>query len=767
MVGIGVAVVAISTAAVALDTVPTFFGSESLAEQTADVLSACGADCAGLTLIGYEASTAQRALVSQFSQQSVAPMPRPLGPGICSNAGRTTAEGLVIDLDAVHVVGNEARVCNGSPGAPQGLKYAATSTSSGSPGDVRNDWRNALRLVYAGMPTGQDDIIFRDCNSPERRALVSNWHELFSGDCSGKDCGTDTHPSYDGGTPATRYDRFNTVVEPGLRHAFRPPEASDVTQVFLHLLRLPLINYAQPAPATRGPAFLTPYFNALGNSPFCNVRRPTDTYPPVTVPSWTNPDGSFKSVAEATAAINSGAARPLPEVSTIATGTKSPSDVPYPGWDHDNNPATPVAWAILRFDLYYPDTQDQDPIRRKCAGTNSGSSPELGGEQVCSADAHLGLVLPINPPDLPAEVAYPTVPCTGFAFRTTPLVQASQIAQYCADGSPAIGAPAECITPIVQATGNTNCVNRGGAWGDNTAPGVPKYTPLGGPSGTRIDGRVYNLITRDANGVALSRRQPDRYNAQIPAPWLSGFYRIHSRKTLLPMPEATSFGCRHRKLSAQLGCLVQASPCSIAFAGREALDANPDFSANGSADGTRALCVNGVCSSPADPSTTLNLVSGGFPVNPLAYKLYVNTLFGFHAPIDQGGLPDGEQQFVATFVAGVTSLANGGTGTSLAEDFGLISLPNGPFCEDFNENAVCPAEQGCTTSGTRTTCPNPNSSACSDVVVPGIPSGTARCGDGIVQPGEECDDGNQITDTAPAAADPSDDRCSIGCLATD
>ncbi len=742
----------------ALDNIAHMVGSDTLKAITIDVIAACGANCAGLHYDGTGSGNGSTALVN--GTQSVAPMSRALNNGVCGNAGRTTAEGAVVALDGVNVVGNEARVCNGTIAAD------FSATAGLEPGA---DWRNVLRTIYAGMPTGQDDILIRDCNSQTRRDLVANWDNIFKGDCTGKDCNVDSHPHADGATPATRYDRFNNVKEPGLRHAFRRDEESGTTDVFLGLLLLPTVNFAQTMPTISGTANpnAVTAFKTLANSPFCNVRRPTDTYPPVTVPSWTNPDGTAKSVADATAAILSGAAKAIPEVvsnlGAIPTPGGTNPHAPFTGWDHDNNSSTPAVWAVLPVDVYYPEMQDQDPVRRKCAGTNAASSPTLGAEQVCSADAHLGVVLAVNPPPAAVADAYPVAACTGFAQKPKAIVRGNQTPVLCPDGSTALGAPAECLMPIVQATGSCQCMNRGGAWGDNPAANqVPIYTPLGGPPGSIIDGRAYNLQLRDADCSSHTINRPNPQNptgALIPAQMVGSFYRIHSSKTLLPPPTATSFNCQKTDATRQIGCLVQANPCSIGYAGGEATDDNPDATpSNGVADSTVGICVNGVC--PAT-STIRHLVDGGTPVYPFARKLYVNTLKGFHAPVDEGGAPDGEIEFVKAFVAGVQP-----GGSSIPEDFGFVSIVGGPFCEDFNEIGLCPTQSGCTTAGTRTTCTTANTAACNDVAVAGIPTSAARCGDGIQQVGEACDDGNLITDTAPTATDPTDDKCSNNCTVT-
>jgi len=750
----------------ALDNVPNLTGSDTLKAITLDVLIECGANCTGVAYIGTGSSAGQTNLVN--GTQSIAPMSRALNSGLCTNASRTNAEGVVFSLDGVNVVGNEAKVCNSAAG---GIDYPGTA------GVATNDWRNALRTIYAGMPTNQNNILLRDCNSAARRALIASWDNIFKGDCSGSACAADTHPSENGASPATRYDRFNTVVEPGLCHAFRRDEESGTTDVFLGLLNLVTIGFQQSGPSGTTPALTVAQnnaFKALSNSSFCNARRMTDTYPPVTVPSWTQPDGTVLSNTAATAAIVADQAEVIPETVSLGVVPAPASGPAFLGWDHDNSGASAVQWHVLTSDVYYPEFQDQDPVRRKCVGTNATSSPTLGAEQVCSADAHLGVVLPINPPPVAATIAYPTATCNGFEFGPA-VVRPNQQPVRCPDGSQAIGSPALCLVPIVSATGSCECLNRGGAWGDNPGPGTPLYTPGGAPpftiseiegyteARTDIDGRVYNLALRDAACNVRTIPRPDpaaATNPSIQALMVGSYYRIHSSRTLLAAPNALAFNCQKTDATRQLGCLVQASPCSFAFAGGQAVEDNPDLSpGNGLADATVGLHVNGVL-----PNTTniQNLVTGGLPVYPFARKLYVNTLRGFHNPIDEGGLPDRETELVKAFV--VETATGGG---SIPEDFGFVSLPGGgaAFCEDFNENGNCPTQE-CTTVAGRITCTDANTNACAAGAnsVAGIPDSAAFCGNGIPEAGEECDDGNLVTD--PAVGDATNDTCSNLCLIT-
>ncbi len=723
----------------ALDTIPSMVGSDTLKQLTTQVINSCKAsgECLGLGYIGTGSGNGQSALSN--NTQSVAPMSRALNSGICTNAGRSTAEGLVVALDALSIAGNPANVC------AAGLDFTGAA-----PAVTSNDWRNVLRQIYTGMGTASTNILTRDCNNAARVALLNDWDAIFRDSCTGKDCNTDSHPS--AGTaaspPAQRYDVANAIVEPGLRHAFRRDEESGTTDVFLGLLNLGTISFSQNGPTGTVPALTTAQnnsFRSLANSAFCNVRRPTDTYAPVTVPASAN-----------------GGASVIPETVNLGVVPAPASGAAFTGWDHDGNAATPVQWRGLINDRMFPEFQEQDPVRRRCVGTNT-TSAVLPNEQVCSADGKLGVVLPINPPPLAtlADV-YPTVACASGDFEFGPgVARPNGIGLRCPNGDEAVGAPAQCRLPRA-ADGSFNCLNRGGSWA--LVGGSLAFSPGGAPAvidgetpgetvgRPDIDGRAYNLILRDAAGNPRTIGRPDLVSVNNPAiqvPVVGAFYRIHSTRSLLLPPNSGTATCQKTDATQQLGCLVLSSPCSLSFAGAEAVALNP-----GSAD----VLVNGI---EGTTTNVQNLVTGGVPVYPFARKLYINSLKGFHNPNLAAGATlatDGETDLVRHFFSDIPGTVN-------PASIGFVALPFANFCEDFNETAVCGSQQGCTTVAGRTTCTTANANACAAATtVAGIPDNAAYCGNGIVETGEACDDGNLITD--PAVGDATNDTCSVACAIT-
>lgn len=281
---------------------------------------------------------------------------------------------------------------------------------------------------------------------------------------------------------------------------------------------------------------------------------------------------------------------------------------------------------------------------------------------------------------------------------------------------------------------------------------------------TDIDGRIYNHVLRDALGNPRKVRRPTS-SGTVNTPLVGAFYRIHSTRSLLPGASAGTKTCQRDDATEQIGCLVQASPCSMGYAGANAVTQNPG--------GTIALRVNGIL---PDTASIQNLMTGAGPVYPFAHKLYVNSARGFQNPLTPFTGSDAETDLARAFLtesrpADATHVGSQ-FGGSLPATFGLVSLPTGtePFCEDFNENVACTKVEGrCTVDANgRMRCFNMNRNACDPATtVSGIPDNTAFCGNGVTDVGEECDDGNDTTDVRTAAAgDVTDDRCSLGCTVT-
>ncbi|HEY5957862.1 MAG TPA: hypothetical protein VIV60_14970 [Polyangiaceae bacterium] len=601
-----------------------FLGSDTLYEVTRDVIAACPAITnASFIYDGTGSGNGEKAMNLAASTQTVAPMSRFLNgggtvaaPGAGCNtaasytkddgsgtvaASPTSAEGLVLGLDGVAIIGSSAATaaCNGSVNdcdasteANTGLAYNTTVayTDAGVAKTYTfSGWRDVLRLVYGGADLAAgNDITKRACGSALRRAVVDNWGNLFQNNCAG-------------GASCT-----------SLRHAFRRDDASGTSDVLVAVLGLSSID----VPGKK--------------SPFCNATSATDPVP-----------------------------------------------------------------AIGR---YWADYEDQDPIRRTCAGTNNGATPSttIATEQVCGRKSDLGVVLPIPPVDflLPADALNANACVSSFIFGTAPKNLNNQTVR-CPNGDSAVLGN-QCLIPT-DASGKPNCLagksTRPFIFGDNSA--VDGVTPQA------ADGRVYNLHLYKADGTYIvDKKSPARQ-------FQGAFNRIHTTRSMIT-PNNTLNSCTDLDASNQIPCLVQASPCSIGYAGRVAATETPNVV---------ALKVAGLY------PTTQCIQQFQYP---LARKLYLNTTFGFD------GVMGDELQLAKC-------MANSATINTALSTHGFIPLPatatnptGAPFCEDFNETSLCPAGIA----------PAANTNACAiHNAAVGLPTVSTVCGNSVKEDFEECDCG--------------------------
>lgn len=279
------------------------------------------------------------------------------------------------------------------------------------------------------------------------------------------------------------------------------------------------------------------------------------------------------------------------------------------------------------------DYMDRDPIRRPCE-TN---------EQVCSRTGTLGLVTVVEvPANLTQAQNYPTQLCQVGKFRLLRPATTSGITS-CPNGLGLLFG--KCFQPIIELP----------TPGEFTAECIARRTPVQGFAANGMDGRAYNQFLKDPTG--LYRR--DNLNRFI----TGAFYRIHATATIA----AGAATCQTGSATTQIGCLVQANPCSIGFAGREATQ-----QAN-----VVGLQVNGLSPTQGNienlvttPSATDDYV--------LARKLFFNTLAGFES------VTGGELELSKC-------MANNSIVGPIAVNRGFIAMPTGVQCDDFNEQTLCGA----------------------------------------------------------------------------
>ena len=225
-----------------------------------------------------------------------------------------------------------------------------------------------------------------------------------------------------------------------------------------------------------------------------------------------------------------------------------------------------------------------------------------------------------------------------------------------------------------------------------------------------------------------------------------GFNRIHSVDVAI----AGETPCQMVDMTDQIGCLGQADPCSIGYAGDGGKSWNSHTAAPGGPTPPAASGIDAVNVFAVYPqvSTVQNLGKAG--EYPLSRKLYFASLAGFSTVTS-------DELTLAKFEAGSTSafesIITGNGFFELGAQSGAISggAANTTFCEDFNEQVVCNP-----TAATASTLPaNVNGCATNPS---GIPTASTTCGNGTRESYEECDDGTNNGITG--------DHCSQTCRCT-
>ena len=658
-----------SAGAGALDSVGGMRGSDTLKDITTSIVSQCTAlgtytidkdpTKAGVQPITYDGTgsgNGESAMLPATAAQLVAPMSRALGSAVCgSGANHAGAEGLVFALDGLSIafgpgVANSAGIDFANP--------AGTQTPPPNAGDnATNQWKTVLREVYTGMGVTGNNLYARDCNSASRRAIISNWDNLFAGTNPGNIC-TDSNPDA-------------AITEPGLRHAFRRTEESGTTDVFLAQLGLPAVNFQQPAPGnstiipTGSNSTQAVIYRALASSPFCNVHRPEDDYLPVSIGTSQIP--------------------PMYQVGVPAAAGTGTGWAPYDASLGDS------AKFLVPF---LPETQDQDPIRRKCIGPTVviNDAPDAPREEVCGADGQLGLVLPIDPPagTLTTAQRYPSIACDDtldFQFGPAPTRPTGDPVRCPNGDAPQDG---KCFLPVRPDTSRTagfsfDCLNSGlnvpAAIFDSDGNGSVFSDAPNTDGKLNADGRAYNLILRAPDGSIRTNVRPDPTAiGSITVPITGAYYRIHSSRSGLAVPNDKLTCNTQDDATDQIGCLVQKNPCSMGYAGGGAITNNP---------GTVAALVDGV---PPTQTTVQALVVGGLTY-PIARKLYINSITGFDGLLNSDAHDagkDAELDLVKCFANLPYSPTGFGTAIDVHTPFGFFPLPTPTvggaphaICEDF------------------------------------------------------------------------------------
>jgi hypothetical protein len=335
----------------------------------------------------------------------------------------------------------------------------------------------------------------------------------------------------------------------------------------------------------------------------------------------------------------------------------------------------------------------------------------------------------------------------------------------------------------------------GGGQGTLDAQGCTGY----GPDPGKIDIRVYNLYVYRNTGSCTGHNPTTGAcnawsgnwvmavddssiapGATTSRPTFGGaYYRIHTSQDMM-VPNAGSYAqgsfssplcaqgantatqigcpaiCTQADMTDQMGCLVQASPCSLGYAGRHGASASLGINVGGrtgATSGTAEVAVSArILGVPAAPQCIQNFVSAGAGVRyyPMSRKLYLNSTIGFENITAPEQALAGCENTAALINQAVDQNDFVRLPTTLP-DGGPTFNGGNPFCEDFNEQMLCTNYPfaGDPSGGQRNACP--------DFAAIGLGSGApTTCGNGIVEPFEDCDFGTLGVDANNGVVIPTD-----------
>lgn len=594
---LGAAIMAIGFAATSAQGAPLILaGSDTLEDVTNDVINVC--DLGQLiSYAGGGSGVGEGKLTSGVQQ--IAPMSRQLNKGVRGGACGDSATQLLIGLDGIAILtanqlfGDSLNLtpddptddCSDSIQGGMALSVPGCTPADGcsTPGTyVFNDWADVLAMVYGGQNHVPNSIAPQllmggarnpariNCAGPVRQALVNNWAAIFSDAIADpQSCRTDSCLK--------------------LKHAFRRGDQSGTTDTFVTLAGMIPIP-----PFTTTTANLVPSKDSFATAnPFCNAGEAV----------MNKGDSDYLDLDPIRRIADSEvAALARLGLEQVAEGYAPPSNPPtIPGIDDRVEPAVTLLadYAVSTEQNILPDP-------------NLPSSLALE-QAALTMRKGLGVVLPIEIPGnfndetvmyySPSPSGGEPVLCSVGKFAPS-LADGQHPGQaLCPDGS-----PQPCLLPVNldnPAVPNFNCL---------TNSPVPASPPV-------RDARVYNLLVVNSAGKYVR----DSYvNPNLPTLTavrqnrvVSAFFRLHVSQTTYFGGFPPGINCKKFTSTDQIGCLVEANPCSIGYAGREAADGvlNVAFEVQGVRPTADAIS---------------NLVNGsGQPVYPLARALWVNSVNGF------------------------------------------------------------------------------------------------------------------------------------------
>jgi cysteine-rich repeat protein len=623
---------AVAAGATGTLTVPTtWYGSDTLQVVTWDVLGGNGnagdtnlAPGQSPQYLSGGSGAGQSAMLTSLSpsaasvaHQWAAPMSKMMTNGVCGTTGTSVfganngtsaqnASGIVIGMDAVDIYSSTTSGGASACSTPNDGTNSLTSdglVSSGSSsaifgggGTNSQNWKWALALLYGGLdyssPASGTGFNLPDCNSTARRNLVANWSTLFQNNCGNGNavCSDATHKALGAGGTATP-----------LWHAFRRDDASGTSDVFSAILGI------QGKGGGLSPSMTK--LSGFGISPYCNVMNWDNTANNSGCSNTGGTNGHDQFLGPGGIPDPSSACTTTAWVSgTTSCGSAGTGNHRKPPTgSYGDQPSIAAAMEVLPTSF-----QDNDPIRRPCLGSATGTQA-ASAEEVCDTDNNLGVVLAIPSTDFisttPGLSQYPTQPCYG---PTAGPIQTSKLPQLhtCAiSGAAKHGG--EC--PNGDNTGATCYIPASSISQSQCLNNKTYRMPNNRAAAHNVDGRVYNLNMYDGDTnpqvTYISDTLINGTSPVIKLDLVGGMGRIHTISTVwntgATVPVAPNVGCQMKDATDQIACLTQADPCSVGYAG----DGGKTWYTRGSGDGnTGALCAtDGLCTGGSADNTACSL----------------------------------------------------------------------------------------------------------------------------------------------------------------
>jgi hypothetical protein len=750
----------------ALSGLSNMLGSDTLFQVTTDAITAAGltfnaAGPTGLNYNGTGSGNGEGAMVA--GTQTIAPMSRFLQgsangtASVCPKADAGNAQGLVVALDGITLVSSfqtgGATACNGvndngsdagacpAPLPNVGPAYdGTTAISRPIHGNyVFQNWKDVLAVLFGGKTHASPADTDTGCNSEIRNVLANNWSDFFENEsgCTTAKCTKIQHLfRRDNGSGTT--DAFAALV--GLSSASEFVNASGV-ETGIGVGKDPMCNTTQALPAalandpqTGSPRGMLEPGSYQDNDPIrrkCASSGNLANSHGVATEEVCGPDGTL------------GLVLPIPPTDFLQSPSRGGTLADqYPVQLCNSRDIVSVVPQTLKTShgvVVYGNGQcpnGDDPLGGTFCDIPVFDPVVAGGSGPKTAECLTqgGNPSPIlqngSTPVLPSYVANATAPaamgsCTTNSQCTSNLcvIPGTAFGSPAASGFCGCATNADCggTTATVCTTQTVTVGANSETYGTCNAAWNPSQNASAYLAGSG-DSRAYNEILWNAEtGV-----QTDTFSRGI----VGAYYRLHS--TLTMNSPNTTGTCQQVDATLQIGCLVQASPCSLGYAGRTALTWDvPSGSPAGTLSVTTAgLKINEIAALDACiVGQDRGAGQGHGFIYPFSRKLYLNSIIGFPNVT-------GDEATLFSFEAAGTS---GGPPTmnTIVANRGFLTLPNDavtnngkPYFEDFNEQALC--GKGAAADGGNNVSSLPSAFAGSLETV---------CGNGVIEAYEDCDNG--------------------------